>query len=87
MYFSTIILKIKDIRKLKEEILLEKVFAKEYKDKLVELEHNKEAIITHFLHNSKNGVSQFYKKDAVKYTKEILQYKYPEEEITNIVAE
>ena len=67
--------------------MLEKVFAKEYKDKLVELEHNKEAIITHFLHNSKNGVSQFYKKDAVKYTKEILQYKYPEEEITNIVAE
>ena len=73
--------------KLQEEILLEKVFAKEYKDKLVELEHNKEAIITHFLHNSKNGVSQFYKKEAVKYTKEILQYKYPEEEITNIVAE
>lgn len=73
--------------KLKEKISLEKVFEKEYKVKLVELESNKEAVITHFLHNSKNGVSQFFKKDAVKYTKEILEYKYPEEEITNIVAE
>lgn len=73
--------------KLKEKISLEKVFEKEYKIKLVELESNKEAVITHFLHNSKNGVSQFFKKDAVKYTKEILQYEYPKEEISNIVAE
>ena len=72
---------------LKEKISLEKVFEKEYKVKLVELESNKEAVITHFLHNSKNGVSQFFKKDAVKYTKEILQYEYPKEEISNIVAE
>ena len=73
--------------KLKEKISLEKIFEKEYKIKLVEPENNKEAVITHFLHNNKNGVSQFYKKDAVKYTKEILEYKYPEEEITNLVAE
>lgn len=73
--------------KLKEKISLEKVFEKEYKDKLVEPKNNKEAVITHFLHNSKNGVSQFFKKDAIKHTKEILEYKYPEEEITNIVAE
>lgn len=73
--------------KLKEKISLEKVFEKEYKIKLVEPENNKEAVITHFLHNSENGVSQFYKNDAIKYTKEILEYRYPEEEITNIVAE
>lgn len=73
--------------KIKEKISLEKVFEKEYKIKLVELESNKEAVITHFLHNSKNGVSQFFKKDAVKYTKEILQYEYPKEEISSIVAE
>ncbi len=73
--------------KQKEKISLEKVFEKEYKTKLVEPENNKEAIITHFLHNNKNGVSQFYRKDAIKYTKEILAYKYPEEEITNVVAE
>lgn len=73
--------------KLKEKISLEKVFEKEYKIKLVELESNKEAVITHFLHNNKNGVSQFFKKDAVKYTQEILQYEYPKDEISNIVAE
>lgn len=73
--------------KLKEKLSLEKIFEKEYKDKLLETKNNKEAVITHFLHNSKNGVSQCYKKDAVKFTKEILQYKYPEEEITNSVAE
>jgi DNA (cytosine-5)-methyltransferase 1 len=73
--------------KLKEKISLEKVFEKEYKIKFVEPENNKEAVITHFLHNSKNGVSQFFKKNAIQYTKEILEKKYPEEEITNIVAE
>jgi len=73
--------------KLKEKISLEQVFEKEYKIKLVEPENNKEAVITHFLHNSKNGVSQFFKKDAVQFTREILQYKFPEEEITNNVAE
>lgn len=73
--------------KLKEKISLEKVFEKEYKIKLVELESNKEAVITHYLHNNKNGVSQFFKKDAVKYTKEILQYQYPNEDISAIVAE
>lgn len=72
---------------LKDKISLDKVFEKEYKVKHVELENNKEAVITHFLHNSKNGVSQFFKKDAIKYTKEILQYEYPKEEISNIVAE
>lgn len=60
--------------KLKEKISLEKVFEKEYKDKLVEPKNNQEAVITHFLHNSKNGVSHFYKKDAIKFTKEILKY-------------
>jgi DNA (cytosine-5)-methyltransferase 1 len=73
--------------RLKEKISLDKVFEKEYKVKIVELESNKEAVITHFLHNSKNGVSQFFKNDALKYTKEILQYEYPNEKISNIVAE
>ena len=73
--------------KLKEKISLDKVFEKEYKIKTNELENNKEAIITHFLHNNKNGVSQFFKNEAIEYTKEILQYEYPKNEISNIVAE
>jgi DNA (cytosine-5)-methyltransferase 1 len=73
--------------KLNEKISLEKVFEKEYRIKLVELEDNKEAILTHFMHNSHNGVSKFYKKEAVRITREILQSKYPIKEITNILAE
>ena len=71
---------------LKEKIALEKVFEKDYKTKLVE-ESNKEAVITHYLHNSKNGVSQFFKKDAVEFTKAILEHKYPDKTITKAIAE
>ncbi|MEJ7611819.1 MAG: DNA cytosine methyltransferase [Ferruginibacter sp.] len=74
--------------KIKEKISLEEFFGKDYKIRLSDPENNnKEAVITHFLHNSKNGVSQFFKKDAVKFAKEILQHKYPQESITNFVAE
>jgi DNA (cytosine-5)-methyltransferase 1 len=44
-------------------------------------------VLTHYLHNSKNDVSQFYKKDALDFTVEILKNKYPQETITNLVAE
>ena len=73
--------------KLTEKISLEKAFEKEYKIKIFEPENNKEAIITHFLHNKRKGVSQVFKDEAVKYTKEILKYNYPEIEISNVVAE
>lgn len=73
--------------KLKNKISLDKIFEKEYKDKTAELENNKEAVITHFLHNIDNGISHIYKKDAVKFTEEVLQLKYPENEIDSIVAE
>lgn len=72
---------------LKEKNSLETFGNKQFRIKLVEPENNQEAVLTHYLHNSKNGVSQFYKKDAVAFTKEILEYKYPEEKITNKVAE
>lgn len=72
---------------LKEKISLETFGNKQFRIKLVEPENNQEAVLTHYLHNSKNGTSKFYKKDAVAFTKEILQYKYPEEEITDKVAE
>ncbi|MEZ4852696.1 DNA cytosine methyltransferase [Flavobacterium sp.] len=34
---------------------------------------NKDAVITHFLHNNKNGVSKFFRKDAIAYTNEIIE--------------
>ncbi len=72
---------------LKEKISLETFGSKQFRIKLIEPENNKEAVLTHYLHNSKNGVSKFYKEAALDFTKEILQEKYPEEKITNKVAE
>lgn len=73
--------------KFKEKISLETVGDKQFRVKLVEPENNKKAVLTHYLHNSKNGVSKSYKKDAVSFTQEILKLKYPEEKITLKVAE
>lgn len=72
--------------KFTEKINLEEFNGKKYKIRIVEAE-NDEAILTHYLHNNKNGVSKFYKKDAINFAKTLIQYKYPEENITNKVAE
>lgn len=73
--------------KLKEKISLETLNDKMFKIRIVEPENYNEAVLTHYLHNSKNGVSQFFKKDAIKFTKEILEYKFPDEKVTLKVAE
>ncbi len=73
--------------KLKEKISLNEILDKKLKSKSIDIDNNYEAVITHYLHNNKNGVSKFYKKDAIQLTKGILQEKYPEEKITNLAAE
>ena len=72
---------------LKERITIEDINGQSFKIRLVEQESPKKAAFTHYLHNFKNGVSQFYKKDAVEFVKDILTRKNPEEEITHRVAE
>lgn len=47
----------------------------------------KDAVITHYLHNNKNGVSQSFKKDAINYTSEIVQNYFSEEFIENYTEE
>ena len=71
----------------KEKISLETFGNKQFRIKLIDPENNQEAVLTHYLHNSKNGVSRFYKEDAIAFTKEILEHKYPEHEISNEAAE
>lgn len=73
--------------KLKEKISIEDFEGKSFKVRIVEPQNEKKASFTHYLHNHENGVSQFFKKDAVRYVKELLDYKYPNEKITNVVAE
>jgi DNA (cytosine-5)-methyltransferase 1 len=71
----------------KEKISLETIGDKHFRIKMLESDNNQEAVLTHYLHNNKNGISKFYKNDAVAFAKEILEYKYPEEIITNKAAE
>lgn len=72
---------------LKEKISIQNFSDKKFKMRLVESEKETEAAFTHYLHNYKNGVSQFYKSDAIEHVKNLIEYKFPEEEIPNSVAE
>lgn len=79
---------IKDIKmNIKEKISIETIGNKQFRLKLIEPENNQEAVLTHFLHNSKNGVSKFFKDDAVAFAKELLEDRYPEDIISNKAAE
>lgn len=73
--------------KFKKKISLYNIENGALKQELSEFNNNKEAVLTHYLHNEKNGISKFYKSDAIAFTKEILEYKYPDEEITLQAAE
>lgn len=73
--------------KLKEKISLEEVCGQTFKIRLVEASEYGKAAFTHYLHNHQNGVSQFYKKEAVQHVKRTLEYKFPEEEISSLAAE
>lgn len=72
---------------LKKRIDIENIDGQLFEIKTVELENPKPACYTHYLHNHQNGVSQFYKDDAIAYVKEVLSKNYPENEITTRVAE
>lgn len=71
----------------KEKISISSFEDRKFKTTVLEVSDDTEAPFTHYLHNYKNGVSKSYKKDAVKHVKKFLDYKYPDERITNKVAE
>ncbi|SFC27286.1 DNA cytosine methyltransferase [Kaistella jeonii] len=74
--------------KFTEKISLETVGDKQFRIKLIESDNNQEAVLTHYLQSLKNKkISNFFKDDAIKFTKEILENKYPENIITTKVAE
>ena len=71
---------------LTEKISLETFGNKQFRIKLVEPDNNQEAILSHYLYNSKKTAKN-YKVGAVEFTKEILETKYPDVEVTQQVAE
>lgn len=74
--------------KLKEKISIESFEDKRFQIKIVEEEEtHREAAFTHYLHNSSNGISRNFRRDAVLHVKNLLQYKYPNKEVNYLVAE
>lgn len=73
--------------KLKEKISLEEVLGTTFKVRIVEAADNGKAALTHYVHNHKNGVSGFYRKDAIAHIQKALEIKYPKESIDINVAE
>lgn len=72
---------------MKENIKIENIDGQLFEIKIVDPDNSKPASFTHYLHNHQNGVAKFYKKDALAFVKEILEYEYPSEKITNKFAE
>ena len=72
---------------MKGKIDIEKIENKLSKYKPSDIENYDKSSFTHYLHNHKNGVSKFYKKNAISYVKEELNKEYPTENITNKIAE
>ncbi|MEK6581017.1 MAG: DNA cytosine methyltransferase [Nitrospirota bacterium] len=73
--------------KLKESISIEDIEGTTFKIRVVEaLDHGK-AALTHYFHNHQNGAAKALKREAVNYVKHIFKYKYPDTQITYMVAE
>lgn len=72
--------------KIKEQISIEELSGKRFKIRLFEPSDSSKAVLTHYLHNIHNGVSNHFKKDALKVLKEYVEYKI-EKENTSILEE
>lgn len=72
--------------KMKEKISIEEFDNKKFKIRFVEEDDNRKAILTHYLHNYRNGVKKHYEKDAIEYLNQIVEYKKHEEKL-NLVSD
>ena len=72
---------------LKERITVEEVNGKAFRIRMVEASEHGNAALTHYFYNHKNGVSSFYKKEAINHVKRALEDKFPEDNITGEAAE
>lgn len=71
---------------MKEKISIEEFDNKKFKIRFVEQDDNRKAVLTHYLHNYRNGVNKHYEKEAKKYLKEIVEYKNEAENL-NMVSD
>ncbi len=72
---------------LKKRINIENINRQLFELKTIEPDSSNQASFTHYLHNHKNGVSQFYKKGAIYFVKKVLKKEYPNKQVNQEVAE
>ena len=72
---------------LTAEVSVDWLSEKQLQTQLSSLGKDNEAVLTHYLHNSQNGVSKFYEPDAIKLIWRLLQFKFPGETISKVFAE
>jgi len=68
--------------KMKEKISIEEFDGKEFKIRFVEEDDNRKAVLTHYLHNYRNGVKSHFEKEATEYLNQIVEYKNQEENLS-----
>lgn len=71
---------------MEERISFEDFDQKKFKIRFREEDDNRKAVLSHYLHNIRNGVKKHFEKDANKYIDEILEYRVEEEKL-NVVRE
>lgn len=72
--------------KMKESISIEEFDGKKIKLRFVEEEDNRKAVLTHYLHNYRNGYKKLYEKEALQYLDQIVEYKNNEQNL-DLVAD
>jgi DNA (cytosine-5)-methyltransferase 1 len=73
--------------KLKETITYKEICGRFSRNKLIEASDYGHAAFTHYLFKKEYEESRYFKEEAVKHVKRALKYKYPNQDISSIVAE
>jgi len=62
--------------------MIEEFDNKKFKIQFFEEDDNRKAVLTHYLHNYHNGVKEHFEEEAIKYLKQIVEYKIEEGKIS-----
>ncbi|MCA1965697.1 MAG: DNA cytosine methyltransferase [Flavobacterium sp.] len=71
---------------MKETISIDEFDGKKFKIRFVEEDDNRKAVLTHYLHNYRNGVKSHFEKEAKEFLDQIVEYKNQEEN-TSLVSD
>jgi len=73
--------------KLKEKLTIDEFDGKKFQIKFAdgETSNHKKAVITHYLHNIDNGIGKHFKKDAISYLNEYINFQKVEFKVATVM--